>query len=144
MGANQYLILPSQCFVDGLDERGCFSGSGRAYEEEPFRHGGSHGCVFLWVMKVIYNLCKVFLGFILSGNIGKGDTGLGRHVYFGIALAKGHGAWTAAHADELDKHLLMINLDVAGATLCQNRAPVLATPAANAYVDGLMRELGTA
>ena len=56
----------------------------------------------------------------------------------------GSKAWTAAHADELDKHLLMINLDVAGATLGQNSAPVLATPAATAYVDGLMREMGTA
>lgn len=56
----------------------------------------------------------------------------------------GSKAWTAAHADELDKHLLMINLDVAGATLGQNSAPVLATPAATAYVDGLMREMGAA
>lgn len=56
----------------------------------------------------------------------------------------GSKAWTAAHAGELDKHLLMINLDVAGATLGHNSAPVLATPAATAYVDGLMRELGTA
>ncbi len=56
----------------------------------------------------------------------------------------GSKAWTAAHADELDRHLLMINLDVAGATLGHNSAPVLATPAATAYVDGLMRELGVA
>lgn len=56
----------------------------------------------------------------------------------------GSKAWTAAHADELDKHVLMVNIDVAAPTLGQNGAPVLGTQNAVAYVDGLMRELGTA
>lgn len=56
----------------------------------------------------------------------------------------GSKAWTEAHAAELEKHRLMINLDVAGATLGHNSAPVLGTPAVTAYVDGLMRELGIA
>ena len=56
----------------------------------------------------------------------------------------GSKAWTAAHADELDKHVLMINVDVAAATLGQNAAPVLATEAAVGYVDALMREMGVA
>lgn len=56
----------------------------------------------------------------------------------------GSKAWTAAHADELDKHVLMVNIDVAAATLGQNAAPVLGTQAAADYVDGLMRELGVA
>lgn len=56
----------------------------------------------------------------------------------------GSKAWTAAHADELDKHMLMVNIDVAAPTLGQNGAPVLGTQAAVAYVDGLMREMGTA
>ena len=54
----------------------------------------------------------------------------------------GSKAWVAAHADELDRHVLMINLDVAAPTLGQNVAPVLATEAAVSYVDGLMKELG--
>lgn len=56
----------------------------------------------------------------------------------------GSKAWTAAHKDELGKHVLMINVDVAAATLGQNRAPVLATEAAVGYVDALMKEAGIA
>lgn len=56
----------------------------------------------------------------------------------------GSKAWTKAHADELDKHVLMINVDVAAATLGSNVAPVLATEAAVGYVDALMREAGIA
>lgn len=55
----------------------------------------------------------------------------------------GSKAWTAAHEEELDRHVLMINLDVAAATLGHNTARVLATDAAVGYVDALMRELGT-
>lgn len=54
----------------------------------------------------------------------------------------GSKAWVAAHEDELEKHVLMINVDVAAATLGHNKAPVLATDAAVGYVDALMRELG--
>ena len=56
----------------------------------------------------------------------------------------GSKAWVAAHEDELERHVLMINVDVAAATLGQNAAPVLATAGAVGYVDALMRELGTA
>jgi len=56
----------------------------------------------------------------------------------------GSKAWVAAHEDELAKHRLMINVDVAAATLGQNIAPVLATEAAVGYVDALMKELGVA
>lgn len=48
----------------------------------------------------------------------------------------------AAHAEELSKHVLMINVDVAAATLGHNIAPVLATQEAVGYVDALMCELG--
>lgn len=54
----------------------------------------------------------------------------------------GSKAWTKAHADELKKHVLMINVDVAAATLGKNIAPTLATEAAVGYVDAMMRELG--
>ncbi len=56
----------------------------------------------------------------------------------------GSKAWVKAHEDELDKHVLMINVDVAAATLGVNAAPVLATEKAVGYVDALMHELGTA
>ena len=56
----------------------------------------------------------------------------------------GSKAWVAAHKDELDKHVLMINIDVAAATLGQNVAPVLATEAVVGYVDALMKEHGMA
>lgn len=56
----------------------------------------------------------------------------------------GSKAWVEAHKDELEKHVLMINVDVAAATLGANRAPVLATDAAVSYVDALMREAGIA
>ena len=54
----------------------------------------------------------------------------------------GSKAWTAAHKDELDKHVLMINVDVAAPILGTNAAPVLGTPASVGYVDALMREAG--
>ena len=54
----------------------------------------------------------------------------------------GSKAWVAAHEDELDKHVLMINIDVAAPTLGVNVAPVLATERAVGYVDSLMREAG--
>ena len=56
----------------------------------------------------------------------------------------GSKAWVKAHQDEMDRHVLMINVDVAAATLGQNRAPVLATEAAVGYVDALMKEMGEA
>ena len=56
----------------------------------------------------------------------------------------GSKAWVAAHEDELDKHVLMINVDVAAATLGQNAAPVLATEDTVGYIAGLMKEHGMA
>ena len=54
----------------------------------------------------------------------------------------GSKAWVTAHEEELHKHVLMINIDVAAATLGQNVAPVLATEATVGYVDALMKEAG--
>ena len=56
----------------------------------------------------------------------------------------GSKAWVKAHESELDKHVLMINVDVAAATLGVNIAPVLATEKAVGYVDALMHEMGVA
>ncbi|MBE5762149.1 MAG: Zn-dependent exopeptidase M28 [Clostridiales bacterium] len=54
----------------------------------------------------------------------------------------GSKAWVEAHKDELSKHVLMINIDVAAATLGQNGAPVIGNEAAVAYVDAVMKEIG--
>ena len=56
----------------------------------------------------------------------------------------GSKAWVKAHEDELAKHVLMINIDVAAPILGKNAAPVLATEKAVGYVDALMREAGIA
>ena len=56
----------------------------------------------------------------------------------------GSKAWVKAHEDELEKHVLMINVDVAAATLGRNIAPVLATDAVVGYVSALMKEAGFA
>ena len=49
----------------------------------------------------------------------------------------GSKAWTAAHEDELPKHMLMINVDVAAPTLGQNIFHVLADDKAVAYAEKL-------
>lgn len=54
----------------------------------------------------------------------------------------GSKAWIAAHKDELDKHILMINLDMNGTTLGRNRCMVTANEDAVGYIQGLMKELG--
>ena len=56
----------------------------------------------------------------------------------------GSKAWVKAHENELDKHVLMINIDVAAATLGRNIAPVLATESVVGYVNALMKEAGYA
>jgi len=56
----------------------------------------------------------------------------------------GSKAWIAAHKEELSRHRLMINIDVAAATLGKNIAPTLATEKTVGYVDALMREAGFA
>ena len=55
----------------------------------------------------------------------------------------GSKAWTKSHEEELAKHRLMINVDVAAPTLGHNVALVMATDKATGYIDGLMLEQGT-
>lgn len=54
----------------------------------------------------------------------------------------GSKAWVKAHEEELEKHVLMINVDVAAPTLGVNIAPVLGTEKTVGYVDALMKEIG--
>ena len=46
-------------------------------------------------MEEIHQFGQRLFGFVLPGHIGKGLAGLGLHINFGIALAKGHGAGAA-------------------------------------------------
>ena len=55
----------------------------------------------------------------------------------------GSKAWVAAHEDELDKHVLMINCDVAAPTLGHNIAHVLADEKVVGYVEAMMLEMGS-
>lgn len=54
----------------------------------------------------------------------------------------GSKAWTTAHADELEKHRLMINVDVAAPTLGHNLALVTANEKAVGYLDAMLLEAG--
>lgn len=54
----------------------------------------------------------------------------------------GSKAWTAAHEEELPRHRLMINVDVAAPTLGHNVALVMATDKAVGYIDAMMLEKG--
>lgn len=54
----------------------------------------------------------------------------------------GSKAWVAAHQDELYKHVLMVNLDVAAPVLGTNVAPILGTEKTVGYIDALMHEAG--
>lgn len=56
----------------------------------------------------------------------------------------GSKAWTAAHEDELKKHVLMINVDVAAPVLGSEHVITMGTDAMTNYVDGMMKELGKA
>jgi len=54
----------------------------------------------------------------------------------------GSKAWVKAHEEELSQHVLMINVDVAAATLGNTSSLILGTDKAVGYVDALMREAG--
>lgn len=54
----------------------------------------------------------------------------------------GSKAWVEGHKDELEKHALMVNVDVAGPILGQNAALVIGNEDSKGYVDAMMREMG--
>ena len=56
----------------------------------------------------------------------------------------GSKAWTKAHKDELDKHVLMINVDVAAPILGHEIVFTMGTEALAHYTDGMLKELGRA
>ena len=56
----------------------------------------------------------------------------------------GSKAWTAAHKDELEKHVLMINVDVAGPVLGKEIVFTMGAEPMQHYVEGLLKEIGKA
>ncbi len=54
----------------------------------------------------------------------------------------GSKAWVKAHEDELDKHLCMINTDMAGVVIGYDVARVIASKEATAHCDAFMRRKG--
>ena len=54
----------------------------------------------------------------------------------------GSKAWIKAHESELDKHLCMINTDMAGVVIGYDVARVIATKEATAHCDAFMRRKG--
>lgn len=54
----------------------------------------------------------------------------------------GSKAWVTAHEDELDKHLCMINTDMAGVVIGYDVARVIGTKEATAHCDAFMRRKG--
>ncbi len=56
----------------------------------------------------------------------------------------GSKAWTKAHKDELEKHVLMINVDVAAPVLGAEQIRTMGADSMQSYVDGMMKELGKA
>ena len=143
--AHVHIELDSECY-DGVSQNVCAVIEGREKPEEIISFGAHYDSVYFSTgvydnmsgSVIIMELLKYFAEHKPARTLkfnwyGSEEQGL-----------LGSKAWTAAHADELDKHVLMINVDVAAATLGQNIAPVLATEGAVGYVDALMHEMGVA
>ena len=138
-----HLELESECY-DGVSQNVCAEIPGTAYPDEIISFGAHYDSVHFSTgvydnmsgSVIILELARYFAAHPPRRTMkfnwyGSEEQGL-----------LGSKAWVAAHEDELEKHVLMINLDVAAATLGKNVAPVLGTAAAVSYVDGLMKELG--
>lgn len=54
----------------------------------------------------------------------------------------GSKAYTKAHEAELNKHLLMVNVDMAGPVLGYEQAYIMGAESFKPYLDGMMNELG--
>ncbi len=145
-GATQmHIELESECY-EGTSRNVCAVVEGTKYPEEIISVGAHYDSVHfssgvydnMSGSVIVMELLRYFAAHkpartIMFNWFGSEEQGL-----------LGSKAWTKAHEAELDKHLLMVNIDVAAATLGKNIAPVLATEQAVGYVDALMREIGVA
>ena len=145
-GATQmHIELDSECF-DGVSQNVCAVIEGTEKPEEIISFGAHYDSVYFSTgvydnmsgSVIIMELLRYFAAHrpvrTMKFNwYGSEEQGL-----------LGSKAWVKAHEEELDKHVLMINVDVAAPILGKNIAPVLATEKAVGYVDALMREAGIA
>ena len=67
--------------------------SRRAYQKDPFGHGGADFFIFIRIVEIVYDLREIFFGFVFPCHIRKTDPFRGFYIYFGIAFphTKGHG-----------------------------------------------------
>ena len=72
-----------------------FTGSRRPDQQNTLGSSSAQPAVFLWILEKINNLDQFFLGFVHTGNIGKGDFCFFFNINLGPALANRHQA--AAH-----------------------------------------------
>ena len=142
---NMHIEVESECY-DGTSRNVCAVIPGEKYPDEIVSFGAHYDSVYfssgvydnMSGSVIIMELLRYFAAHKPARTMkfnwyGSEEQGL-----------LGSKAWVKAHEDELDKHVLMINVDVAAATLGKNIAPTLATEAAVGYVDALMREIGVA
>lgn len=138
-----HIELESEC-VDGVSQNVCAVIEGTEHPEEIISFGAHYDSVHFSTgvydnmsgSVIIMEIMKYFAAHRPARTLkfnwyGSEEQGL-----------LGSKAWVAAHKDELDKHMLMINVDVAAATLGQNAALVIGTDASAGYVDSVMREMG--
>ena len=76
-----------------------FTGSRRAYQQNPFGNSCAHGRIGLRILQELHNLCQFFLFLIAACDIGKGFLILLIAPKAGSCLAEaGHPSGSAAHA----------------------------------------------
>ncbi|MBR5232109.1 MAG: M28 family peptidase [Clostridia bacterium] len=142
---HMHIEVESECF-DGVSRNVCAVIPGEKYPDEVISFGAHYDSVYFSTgvydnmsgSVIIMELLRYFAAHKPARTLkfnwyGSEEQGL-----------LGSKAWVKAHEEELDKHVLMINVDVAAATLGKNIAPVLATEGAVGYIDALMREIGVA
>jgi len=64
--------------------------SGRANQQHAFRHPAAESAVIGGAFQKIHDLAKFVLGFVHTGDVRKGDPGIGLDVNLGLALADLH------------------------------------------------------
>ncbi|MBQ4076015.1 MAG: Zn-dependent exopeptidase M28 [Clostridia bacterium] len=142
---DMHIELESECY-EGISQNVCAVIEGKKYPDQVISFGAHYDSVYFSTgvydnmsgSVIIMELLKYFAAHRPDRTMkfnwyGSEEQGL-----------LGSKAWVAAHEEELDQHVLMINIDVAAATLGQNAAPVLATEKVVGYVDALMKEAGIA
>lgn len=136
-----HLELESECY-DGVSQNVCAEIPGTAYPDEIISFGAHYDSVH-FSTGVYDNMSgSVILMELLRYFAEHRPARTLKFNWFGSEEQGllGSKAWTAAHADELDKHVLMINVDVAAPTLGHNICHVLAGDKALAFTEKVMEK----